>query len=215
MRRPERDEAPAALKPTVDRLFRAAYALCDSGAEAEGLVLETFARAAEDPRLVRRGSELAYLTQVMRDAWVDRRRAASPRPTPVGPVERVEWVADRDEGGGEFALDVRLAYHATRDLPPPLREAVVAVDIIGLAHRDAARALRIRPRALMSRLTRGRERIAAALEGTTINEQTVPDRRAEANAPTRLDRATVLAHSAMLGLGFAFLGAVAGAILLD
>jgi len=72
-----------------------------------------------------------------------------------------------DRGGdpGEVALDVQLAYEAMRELSPPQREAIAAVDVLGLSYRDAAKALRIRQGTLMSRLSRARERIAAALEG--------------------------------------------------
>jgi RNA polymerase sigma-70 factor (ECF subfamily) len=44
-----------------------------------------------------------------------------------------------------------------------LREAVVAVDIVGLSYRDAARALGTKEGTIMSRLHRGRGQIAAAL----------------------------------------------------
>lgn len=157
----------ARLPDHTDRLFRAAYALCGARADAEDLVQETFARVLERPRVLRRGSELAYLMRVLRNTWIDFQRARSARPATTGPPEAVEWVVDRGGDPGELALDVQLAYDAMRDLSPPLREAVAAVDVLGLPYRDAARALRIRQGTLMSRLFRARERIAAALEGTS------------------------------------------------
>jgi RNA polymerase sigma-70 factor (ECF subfamily) len=45
-----------------------------------------------------------------------------------------------------------------------LREAVVAVDVVGLSYRDAARALCVREGTIMSRLHQARSQIAAALK---------------------------------------------------
>jgi len=50
-----------------------------------------------------------------------------------------------------------------RELPPALRETVVAVDVVGLSYRQAALALGIKQGTIMSRLYRGRERIASQL----------------------------------------------------
>jgi RNA polymerase sigma-70 factor, ECF subfamily len=155
----------ARLPDHFDRLFRAAYALCGSRADAEDLVQETFARVLERPRVVRRGSDLAYLMRVLRNTWVDFHRARSARPDTSGPPEAVDWVVDRGGDPGDLALDVRMAYEAMCELSPRLREAIAAVDVLGLSYRDAAKALRIRQGTLMSRLSRARERIAAALEG--------------------------------------------------
>ena len=51
-----------------------------------------------------------------------------------------------------------------RALTEPLREAIVAVDVVGLSYRDAARALGVKEGTIMSRLHRARSQIAAALE---------------------------------------------------
>jgi DNA-directed RNA polymerase specialized sigma24 family protein len=44
-----------------------------------------------------------------------------------------------------------------------MRLAVVAVDILGLTHRQAARALRVREETITTRLFRARTRLAAGL----------------------------------------------------
>lgn len=152
----------ALLADHTDRLFRAAYALCGTRAEAEDLVQETLACVLERPRLARRRSKLAYLMRILREAWLERERTSSARPGVTGSTDEVEWVADR---GGDPS-EARLAYDALRRLSPQLREAVVAVDVVGLSQRQAARALRVRRSTLTSRLCRGRERIAAALGGS-------------------------------------------------
>jgi len=61
-------------------------------------------------------------------------------------------------------VEMGAVYDALHGLTEPLREAVVAVDIVGLSYRDAARALGTKEGTIMSRLHRGRGQIAAVLE---------------------------------------------------
>src|SRR5262245_56811235 len=55
------------LPDQVDRLHRAACALCGSQDEAEDLVQETFARVLARPRRLHRGDELPYLLGALRN----------------------------------------------------------------------------------------------------------------------------------------------------
>jgi RNA polymerase sigma-70 factor, ECF subfamily len=146
------------------RLFRAAYALCGTHADAEDLVQETFARVLSSARAARKMNELPYLMRALRNTWIDQRRARAARPVATASSEAVDWVTD-GSADPQAALDVRVAYEAMRDLPPPQREAIAAVDVLGLSYKEAARSLRIRPGTLMSRLSRARDRVADALEG--------------------------------------------------
>jgi RNA polymerase sigma-70 factor, ECF subfamily len=66
----------------------------------------------------------------------------------------------------QSAVDARLAYAAIAELSEPLRHTIVAVDIVGLSYKEAARSLRTRTGTIMSRLHRAREQVCAALEGT-------------------------------------------------
>jgi RNA polymerase sigma-70 factor (ECF subfamily) len=154
---------PAAdLAVHAEGLFRAAYALTGSGHDAEDLVQETFARVLARPRLVRRQDDPRYLMRALRNTWIDLERRRQARPATSG-REALEWIADDRGDPSAVALDVRVAYDAIRELSPKLREAIAAVDILGLSYRDAARALRIREGTLQSRLSRAREHVAAAL----------------------------------------------------
>jgi RNA polymerase sigma-70 factor (ECF subfamily) len=149
----------------VRRLFRAAYALCGSRPDAEDLVQETYARVLASPRGARHRENLPYLMRAMRNTWIDFQRARSVRPLASG-ADSVDWLID-EASDPQAALDVRAAYDAMLDLPQPQREAIAAVDVLGLSYKDAARALRIRKGTLMSRLSRARDRVADALEGAT------------------------------------------------
>jgi RNA polymerase sigma-70 factor (ECF subfamily) len=130
--------------------------------DAEDLVQETYARVLARPRWVRHHDDPRYLMRALRNTWIDMQRARAARPVSAG-ADALEWAVDR-AGDPGLALDAQVAYGAIRDLSPKLREAITAVDVLGLSYRDAARALRIRQGTLQSRLARAREQVAAAIE---------------------------------------------------
>jgi len=102
--------------------------------------------------------------RVLRNTWIDFQRARAARVDPVG-GDAIDWVLDVESDPGGLAMEVQLAYEGMRELSEPQREAIVAVDVLGLAYKEAARALRIRQGTLMSRLARARERVARYMEG--------------------------------------------------
>jgi RNA polymerase sigma-70 factor (ECF subfamily) len=154
---------PAGLIQHRPRLLRAAYALCGSRHDAEDLVQETFERVLRRPRFVQRDRDLAYLLRVLRHAWSAQAGSAARHRTASAPPEDLEWIAD-ERAGPELAMDARLAYAAMAELSEPLRETIVAVDVVGLSYKEAARSLRTRTGTIMSRLHRAREQVATALE---------------------------------------------------
>jgi RNA polymerase sigma-70 factor (ECF subfamily) len=153
----------AVLPELVTRLFRAAYALCGSSTDAEDLVQETFARVWASRRAARHRHSLPYLMRALRNTWIDVQRARASRPV-AAPGVCVDWMTD-DSADPQAALDVQEAYGAMHELSPPLREVIVAVDVLGLSYKETARTLRIRQGTVMSRLSRARDRVADALEG--------------------------------------------------
>jgi RNA polymerase sigma-70 factor, ECF subfamily len=157
------------LPDHAERLFRAAYALCGSVHDAEDLVQETYASVLRRPRFIRR-DDLGYLLRALRNTWraMHRRRAA--RPSTVELNEEIEWVMDDGASQAEAILELREAYAAIGELSRPLREAIVAVDLVGLSYRQAAQALKIREGTVMSRLSRAREQVIERLEGQAQEE---------------------------------------------
>ena len=124
---------------------------------------ETYARVLRRPRLLRRDEDIVYLLRVLRNTWVSGRRAAAARPLSSDLAE-VEFVADPRQDQAVAALELKAIYAAIRDLPEALQETVVAVDVVGLSYRQAARALGTKQGTIMSRLYRARERIANQLD---------------------------------------------------
>jgi RNA polymerase sigma-70 factor (ECF subfamily) len=155
--------APARIADHRVRLYRAAYALCGERHDAEDLVQDTFERVLRRPRFVRRDRDLAYLLRVLHHTWAAQAKTAARRRTHPAPPEDFESVPD-EHAAQQIALDARLAYAAMAELSEPLRATIVAVDIVGLSYKEAARSLQTRTGTIMSRLFRAREQLAAALE---------------------------------------------------
>jgi RNA polymerase sigma-70 factor, ECF subfamily len=158
-----RELDPARLEKHLDRLYRAALGICGSADEAEDLVQETCLQVLRKPRLLRSSDDLAYLVGVLRNIHYSRLRDRARRPEVLGAEGDV---AARDRpglAGVEGSVEAHEALAAVAALQPEYRDAVVAVDLAGLSYREAARALGTREGTIMSRLYRGRERVAEAL----------------------------------------------------
>ena len=153
---------PDSLGAHVARLYRAAYGLCGSRQDAEDLVQDTFERVLRRPRFLRRDEDVVYLLRVLRNTWISSRRAKREVATsPAG--EEIEAIEAPHDPIAQ-AMEGAAVFEALQELTQPLREALVAVDVMGLSYREAARALGTREGTIMSRLHRGRTQIAARLE---------------------------------------------------
>jgi RNA polymerase sigma-70 factor (ECF subfamily) len=146
----------------VGRLYRAAYGLCGSREAAEDLVQDTFERVLRRPRFIRRDDDLGYLLRTLRNVWVSSGRAARPTLVPIEDDDD-HALAGTDTVAAQV-IEAGAVYEALQGLTPPLREAVVAVDVVGLSYREAARALGTKEGTIMSRLNRGRGQVAAQLK---------------------------------------------------
>jgi len=69
---------PQSLTTHVDRLYRAAWALCGSREDAEDLVQETFARVLSRPRVIHGDDDLYYLMRVLRNTFLTGRNKCVP-----------------------------------------------------------------------------------------------------------------------------------------
>jgi RNA polymerase sigma-70 factor (ECF subfamily) len=147
-----------------DRLFRAACALCRSREDAEDLVQETYANVLKRPRFVRRSTDdLAYLLRVLRNTWINTCRSRTRQPQSVLLDESIEIAVDHSADPA-LSMELRDLYEAIHQLSAPLRDTIVAVDIVGLSYKQAARALGTREGTIMSRLHRARSQVAEKCE---------------------------------------------------
>src|SRR5205085_4812656 len=101
---------PNALAQHLDRLYRAAWALCGSREDAEDLVQETFANVLRKPRIVWREDDLGYLLRVLRNTFLTSRRTASRRPQTAPLPEDLDIVEDPRAQTPEAALDAAELY---------------------------------------------------------------------------------------------------------
>jgi RNA polymerase sigma-70 factor, ECF subfamily len=161
----ERTLDPDRLGDHLDRLYRAAWALCGSREEAEDLVQETYARVLARPRLLRNENDLGYLLRALRNTFLTQKRTESRRLRPGPLPDQLDLVPDPRAREPQAALEAGELYAAVAALPGDFRDVLVAVDITGLSYKEAARALRIREGTVMSRLYRARQQVVRRIEG--------------------------------------------------
>ena len=155
---------PDALGDHLDRLYRAAWALCGSREDAEDLVQETYLRVLAKKRVIGSAADtLPYLLTVLRNTYVSslRKRGRRPRTAPL--EESEERLAAPRAAAPMAALEAREVFAAIAALPDDQRDVVAAVDVAGLSYGEAAGALDVPVGTVMSRLYRGRNRVAEAV----------------------------------------------------
>lgn len=148
------------LGDTVDRLFRAAWALTGDRYEAEDLVQDTYAKVLARPRRLRSGNELPYLLRALENTHRSRFRRKRRRPAEVA----LDAEAPARAPGPERAYEVTELFATIAGLPGDARAAVVAVDVVGLSYAEAAAALDVKEATLTTRLHRARRRVAELLD---------------------------------------------------
>ena len=92
-----RELDPNSLGDHLDRLYRAAWALCGSREDAEDLVQDTFAKILTRPRFLRGEDDLWYLMRTLKNVFLSQRRTLARRSPPVPLDEDV-----RPRGGAEL-----------------------------------------------------------------------------------------------------------------
>jgi RNA polymerase sigma-70 factor (ECF subfamily) len=149
---------PDRLYRYVDRLYRAAWALCGTRHDAEDLVQETFVNVLKRPRLLHNDNEIGYLLRALRNTYASRYRISAQRQRDLALTED-DGIPSHEDGP-----DAREIMEAIASAPAVYRDAVIAVDLIGLSYREAADALGTRESTITTRLHRGRQHVAHALK---------------------------------------------------
>jgi RNA polymerase sigma-70 factor (ECF subfamily) len=172
LRFPPRPASPAdsqdfetAALAELDALYRAAFRLTRSGAEADDLVQDTFVKAIRARSRFEPGTNLrAWLFTILMNTWRNRRRDAGRDPVDVD-SERVELAADAADATASpedlllrSTLDVDLKAALDR-MPASFREAVWLRDVEEFTYAEIARILDVPVGTVMSRISRGRRQL--------------------------------------------------------
>jgi RNA polymerase sigma-70 factor (ECF subfamily) len=158
----------------LDRVYHFALRLTRNRPDAEDLVQETYLRAFRHFDRFDPGTNCrAWLFAILRNAFVNRvRRQGRELPgLDEALLERLEGGRAEAPGGIESPEDLALtrvaashALAALDGLPLPFRETVALADVEGCSYREIARICGIPIGTVMSRLSRGRRLLRAALE---------------------------------------------------
>ena len=156
----DRQLDPKDLGDHIDRLYRAAWGLCGSRDDAEDLVQETFANVLCKPRFLRSEDDIGYLLRVLRNTFVSHRRAAARRPQTAPLPDELDLLEDPRAVRAESRVESSELYALISALPADFRDALIAIDLVGLSYSEAARSLRVREATITTRLHRARQRVA-------------------------------------------------------
>ncbi|HEX6390218.1 MAG TPA: RNA polymerase sigma factor [Solirubrobacteraceae bacterium] len=155
---------PDTLGDHLDRLYRAAWALTGGRADAEDLVQDTYARVLAKPRFLRNDDDLGYLLRVLRNTFYSQRRTAARRPQTQDVPEEFEVADPRAGLRPDEAVAAREVFSVIAGLQPDFRDALVAVDVVGLSYGEAGKLLGVKEATITSRLYRARAQVARGMD---------------------------------------------------
>ena len=153
----------AAIRDQIPRLRRYARALTGNRDTADDLVQDTLERALTRSALFRPGSDARpWLFAIMHNLFVNQVRSARARnTTSLDPAMPEPPVQD----GSQDGLAVRDIERSLRLLSDEQREVILLVGREDFSYAEAARVVGVPIGTVMSRLSRGRERLRALLAG--------------------------------------------------
>jgi len=157
----------AEIAAHIPRLRRYARALTGDSHRADDLVQDTLERALAKFHLWRRGSDMrAWMFAIMHNVFINQLKA-----------RREFALDDAEQAGLEGAprsdpMEMRDLDAALRRLPAEQREVLLLVGMEQLSYAEASQALDVPIGTVMSRLSRGRERLRALMSGANVTTTT-------------------------------------------
>jgi len=152
----------AAIAEHIPRLRRYARALAGDSHRADDLVQDTLERALVKFHLWRRGSDLrAWMFSIMHNVFINQLKARRELALDEATEAALESAPQSDP------LGVRDLDAALRRLPAEQREVLLLVGLEQLSYAEASQALDIPLGTVMSRLSRGRERLRVLMSGVS------------------------------------------------
>ena len=155
------EEIGEQLVALLPRLRRFARSLSRNQHDADDLVQSVVERAWRNLGQYKPGASLAsWLFGIMKNAWIDDRRARGRRGEVPLPEDSGEHpaVSPADTNAAMWSVS-----EAMSKLPDDQRVAIALVLVEGMSYKEAAEVLEIPIGTLTSRLARGRTALAAAL----------------------------------------------------
>jgi RNA polymerase sigma-70 factor (ECF subfamily) len=150
------------IEQQIPRLRRYARALTGDRNAADDLVQDTLERALSRFHLWREGSDLrAWLFTIMHNIFVNQTRSRQRHPHEALDEPSAEELHSREPDWAEL----REIGDALARLPGEQRAVVLLVGLEQFTYEEAARVLDIPLGTVMSRLSRGRERLRTMLGG--------------------------------------------------
>lgn len=155
------------LMDHVPRLRRYARALISNRELADDLVQDTLERGLRNAGQFQAGSDLrAWLFTIMHNVFVNQVRTASMRATHVSVDDDPMLIGELAMAGSQTqSLEMRDLDFALQRLPVEQREVVLLVGLEEMSYAEVALALGVPIGTVMSRLSRGRERLRALMTG--------------------------------------------------
>lgn len=153
------------LQAQIPRLRRYARALTGSREAADDLTQDTLERAWSKRALWRADTNLrAWLFKVMHNVFVNGVKRARPMASLEALIEDGAAEAVAAQASAETGAALRDMRSALAQLPAEQREVVLLVGLEQLTYAEAAQVLEVPIGTVMSRLSRGRERLRQLLE---------------------------------------------------
>jgi RNA polymerase sigma-70 factor (ECF subfamily) len=151
----------AEIAAHIPRLRRYARALAGDSHRADDLVQDTLERALTKFHLWRHGSDLrAWMFAIMHNVFINQLKARRELALDEAVEDGLQSAPQSDP------LELRDLDTALRRLPVEQREVLLLVGLEQLSYAEASQALGVPVGTVMSRLSRGRERLRAVMSGT-------------------------------------------------
>jgi RNA polymerase sigma factor (sigma-70 family) len=154
--------------PHLDAAYNYARWLTKSDADAEDVVQDAYLRALRFFSSLRADDARGWLLTIVRNTWYGRFQGRTPSADIVAFDPAADTrLDDRLDPAGRLIQQqaVERMRRALDELPGDFREVVVLRELEGLSYKEIAAIIGVPIGTVMSRLSRGRERLVAVLEG--------------------------------------------------
>jgi RNA polymerase sigma-70 factor (ECF subfamily) len=169
------NETAALIEPHIPALRRYAFALIRDDTSADDLVQDCLERAVFRWHLRRGGDVRAWLFTILHNLFVSQRRQTLRR----GHHRTLEDAEHETgiPGAQEHAVIHRDMLRALSALPEEQQSVLLLIGVEDLSYSEAARIVGVPVGTIMSRLSRGRNRLRRLLNGGPVDEERTTSER--------------------------------------